>query len=627
MSSDAPVAIVGIGCKFPGGSDTKELYYEFLRNKGDGMVEPPSDRWNHDEWMGGKEEPGKYHSTKGGFVSNLDLFDPLEFGISAKEAQHLDPSLRLTLEVAHQALHDSGIDYRGSKTGVYFAQLLTSTNELDDDRYEINSYNGVGKCIAIRANRVSFTFDLRGPSLTVDTACSSSGTAMHLALCAVKLGEVDQALVLGASTMVNPEHTVSFSKLGVLSPTGSSKSFDAAADGYARAEGFGAVLIKRLDAAVRDRDTIYSVITGSSINANGKGKSLTMPEGDQQAEAIKQAYANANRDPSSAFYVELHATGTAVGDPIEANAAGKIFSKGRDPSKILRVGSVKSNIGHSEGTSFLASLIKVSLMLHNKEIIPNIRFNKPNPKIQFGKGMMKVQTELEKITPDLAAPDGKWVTSISSYGVGGANAHVVVETFETANDVLQNTTTETSAEKPLYIFPIGSLTETSLARWGDALAEAYKGVTDDKTLRSLSRDLGRQARAYPARAFAVAPFLSSETKFSKPTLISGDVDPKLCLVFSGQGPQHIFMGKELAASYPVFLDAVKLNDQILVTKYGQPSMLERTKLFIPGSKSTLAPNGVWPVQDVVYSLVFIQMALVDLIRSLGIRYEYVVGHR
>lgn len=240
-------------------------------------------------------------------------------------------------------------------------------------------------------------------------------------------------------------------------------------------------------------------------------------------------------------------------------------------------------------------------------------------------------SQLENLTPDLAAKDGKWVTSVSSYGVGGANAHVVIETFETATQAAPTPAAAPTAvaapAKPLYLFPVGALTEPTLARWKDALGEAYSGVTDDKVLRSLSRDLGRQSRAYPSRAFAVAPALAPGLQFSKPTLTSGSADPRLCLVFAGQGPQHIYMGRELAASYPAFLESVQLNDEILVKKYGQESMLERSGLFIPGRKTTLAANGVWPVADVVYSLVFVQMALVDLVKSLGIQYDSVVGHR
>ena len=450
---------------------------------------------------------------------------------------------------------------------------------------------------------------------------------MHLAGSAIRLGEIDQALILGASTMVNPLHTVSFSKLGVLSPTGSSKSFDAAADGYARAEGFAAVLIKRLDLALRDGDHVYSVITGSAINANGKGKALTMPEGEAQGMTIRAAYARAQRNPADAFFAELHATGTLVGDPIEVNGAGRVFSKGRDPRKTLRVGSVKGNMGHAEGCSFMASLIKVSLMLHNKEIIPNIRFNKPNPKIDFVGGMMKVQTELEKITPDLAAPDGKFVASISTYGVGGANAHVVVESFETAAEVeaaaalIREPKTNTTR---LYLFAVGTLTEGSVSRWQSTLTSRFKDLDEPRSLRSLSRELTRQARASPYRSFAVGPALTPDLKWSKTALVSAK--PKLCLVFAGQGPQHVFMGRQLSEAFPTFLDAIKASDEILVKKYGQPSFVERSGLFIPGKQTTLAANGVWPVADVVLSLVFIQIALTDLLKSLGIKYDCVIGH-
>ena len=347
-----------------------------------------------------------------------------------------------------------------------------------------------------------------------------------------------------------------------------------------------------------------------------------------QAETIKEAYRVAGRDPAEAFYVELHATGTKVGDPIETNAAGKVFSKGRDANKTLRAGSVKANIGHAEGCSFLASLVKVSMMLYHKEIIPNIRFQKANPKIDFPALKMQVQTELEAIKPKMAAKDGKWVTSISSYGVGGSNAHIVLETAETVSDLIKSASVTTSSDKkPLYLFSIGSLTEPAVARWKDTLVQAYEGVTDDLTLRSLARGLGRQSRAYAARSFAVASTLDASTKFSKTVLSNSNASPKLCLVFSGQGPQHVFMGRQLAEVYPVFLDSIKENNRILVEKYGQESMLERTGLFIPGAECKLAANGVWPVQEVVLSLVFVQIAMVDLVRSLGIKYDFVVGHR
>ncbi|KAF9461490.1 hypothetical protein BDZ94DRAFT_1263481 [Collybia nuda] len=634
MSTHFPVAIVGIGCRLPGGSDTKELYHEFLRNKGDGMTEPPPDRWDHSEWSTNRsDEPGKYNSAMGGFISDVDQFDTLEFGISVKEAQHLDPSSRLILEVAHQALLDSGLDYRGSNTGVYIGQLLISASELgNSDRYEVSSYHGLGKCVSLRSNRVSFTFDLRGPSMMLDTACSSSAMAMHMAINAMKVGEIDQALIIGGNVMVQPTHNVIFSKTGILSPTGSSKSFDAGADGYARAEGFGAVVVKRLDKALSDGDTVYSVITGSSINSNGKGVSLTMPKGEMQAKTIRQAYANAGRKPSDAFFVELHATGTPVGDPIEANTVGQIFSEERQADKFLKIGSVKANIGHTEGCSFLASLIKVSLMLKHKEIIPNIRFNKPNPKIDFEKWLMKVQTELEEITPEQAASDGKWVASVASSGIGGSNSHVVLETLESVTTVAASTITEPAASEsqdnsdPLYLFVIGSLSGTTVMPWKDALTAAYQDVTDHQVLRSLSYDLARKSRSSPARSFAVGSTLSPDLTFTPPIAASSDAKPELCLVFSGQGPQHIAMGRGLCTSFPVFLSSVRECDEILVGRYGQQSFLERTGLFVPGEKAKLPAKEVWPIEEVVYSIVFMQIAQVDLIKSLGIEYHSVIGH-
>ena len=427
--------------------------------------------------------------------------------------------------------------------------------------------------------------------------------------------------------MVNPVHTVSFSKLGVLSPTGSSKSFDAATDGYAHAEGFAAVLIKRLDLALRDGDHIYSLVTGSAINANVKGKSLTMPEGEAQGMTVHATYARAQRNPTDAFFAELHATGILVGDPIKVNGAGKVFSKGCDPKKTLRVGSIKGNMGHTGGCSFMASLIQVSLMIHNKEVIPNVRFTKPNPKINFVGGMMKVQTDLEKIAPDMAAPDGKFVTSVSTYGVSGANAHVIVESFETAKQVQAAAAIirePKTATHQLYLFAVGTLTEGSLGRWQTALSSHFENLVEPRALRSLSRELTRQAHASPYRSFAVGPALTPNLKWSKTTLVSAK--PKLCLVFSGQGPQHILMGHQLSEAFPAFLDAIKANDGILVNKYGQPSFVECSGLFIPGKQATLAANGVWAVADVVLSLVFIQIALTDLLKSLGIKYNYIIGH-
>lgn len=227
----------------------------------------------------------------------------------------------------------------------------------------------------------------------------------------------------------------------------------------------------------------------------------------------------------------------------------------------------------------------------------------------------------------MTAADGAWVASVSSYGVGGSNAHVVLESAETVTDLSKPVAAPAYQRKPLYLFSIGSLTEPTLGRWRDALVSAFGGVTDDRILRSVARALGRQTRAYPHRAFAVGSSLKGSLQFSKPVLRNSNASPKLCLVLAGQGPQHVFMGRQLAETYPTFLSSIRENDRILVENYGQGSMLERTGLFVPGIECKLRANGVWPVQEVVLSLVFFQVALVDLVRNLGVKYDFVVGHR
>jgi acyl transferase domain-containing protein len=241
---------------------------------------------------------------------------------------------------------------------------------------------------------------------------------------------------------------------------------------------------------------------------------------------------------------------------------------------------------------------------------------------------MRVQTEVERMSPEMAAEDGKWVASVSSYGVGGSNAHVVVESSRSVSQSNEAASPKVSAAtEPLYLFFIGTLTEASLVRWQEALRTDFQGTNDHRTLCSISYQLSRQSRSCPARCYAVAPSLGPDTKFSTPVLVSNAQNPKLCLVFSGQGPQHIFMGRQLAAAYPAFLNSIRESDGILVERYGQESMVARTGLFIPGVQATLASNGVWPVGEIVLSMVFFQIALVDLLQSLGVQYDFVVGHR
>ncbi|KAJ3020326.1 hypothetical protein HKX48_000987 [Thoreauomyces humboldtii] len=631
------IAIIGLGMRFPGGCNSKDDLYQLLRSKGDAVQDIPASRWNRDTFHGTKTDPGRMCMTRGGFVSEIERFDSLEFGISPNEAHVLDPSIRLSLEAAHQALQDSGTAYRGSKTGVYCAQLLLSVDELPADPNVYGDNHAIGRMVSHRANKISYHFDLSGPSLFVDTACSASATALQLAVHAIECNDITQALIIGASQSVNPEHHILLSKLGVLSPTGSCKSFDAKADGYVRSEGFGAFMIKRLDLAEKDGDHVYAVIAGTAINANGKGTSLTMPNAARQGEVIRTAYERAGRRPKDAMFVELHATGTKVGDPIEANEIGEIFSADKTPEEFTRIGSIKANVGHMEGCSFVASLMKVCLMFEHRQLLPNIRFEDPNPKIFFEKYRLTVQTEVEDMTPEMAAPDGTFVTSISSFGVGGSNAHVVLLSppslrLPAGNAAASVATSSTPAAAEAAnalgsakkLFVIGTNSTASMARFTATVQKEYLDITDERLLSSLSREMGRQARGHTHRSWAVASNILT-ARFSQP--VAGDGKPKkVCLVFSGQGPQHVVMGRELSAAFPSFRKSIEEMDSLYQRHHSGRSFLEETGLFLPGSTCRLAANGMWPVQAVVVSLVMFQIALTDLIRSMGLEFHLVVGH-
>ncbi|KAJ3185209.1 hypothetical protein HDU85_001257 [Gaertneriomyces sp. JEL0708] len=644
------VALVGIGLRLPGGCSDKDAFFRFLEAKGDAMRPPPEDRWNHAKFYSPDREcPGKSVAPLGGWLTDVHMFDPLEFGVSQHEANASDPSLRLCLEVAHAALRDSGIAYAGTNMGVYVGQLLFSLPEVVHDIHSIKSHWGYGKTIALRANRISYAFDLTGPSMVIDTACSASGTAMHVALNAIAAGEIDHALVIGASTNFNPEGNLGFSKMHILSPEGSSKSFDAAADGYARSEGFTAVVIKKLAKAERDGDRIYCVIAGSSISANGRGRSMTMPEPEAQKRLVLDAYRRARRDPGDAFYVELHSTGTPVGDPAEANAIGEVFtqykSRHEHGSGYLRVGSVKSNIGHTEGSSFLASLIKVALILYRKQLVPNIRFVNPNPAIRFDDFKLRVQTENEQLEPHMAAADGRYVASISSYGIGGANCHAVVTSYApSAHQAQQDSAVEEEDIPFPLLFVIGTRSQKSLRELTQRVIQAYGNCASRKTLRFLAYQLCRQARNYPHKCLAVAHDLGT-AKFVDQPLVppvrsdikyrhANGIHTSVCLVFGGQGPQHNNMGRQLSWKYPAYRNSIRQSDRYFILHNKSAvditgSFTAMTGLFDMSCrepKIMLPSNGDWPVQFVVLSLVFYQIAMVDLVKSLGLRIDVVIGH-
>ena len=424
-----PIAIIGIGCRLPGGVQGPTSFWQLLQNGVDAITEIPSDRWNIQKFFDpDQSKPGRTYAKWGGFIDKIDQFDAQFFGISPREAAVMDPQHRLLLEMTWEALEDGGQapeTLAGSATGVFvgifmrdFEQLLTSS----PNRQLINNHTGVGTAMSIAANRISYVFDFTGPSVAIDTACSSSLVAVHLACQSLRNGECTLAVAGGASLLLKPENTIATSKASMLSPDGRCKSFDARANGYVRSEGCGVVVLKPLSRALADGDPIYAVIRGSATNQDGRSNGLTVPNGRAQEAALRASLQQAGVAPSQIQYVEAHGTGTFVGDPIETNALGNVLGKARTTPCII--GSVKSNIGHLEATAGVAGLIKTALALHHRQIPANLHFQTPNPQIPFADLNLQVPTAL---MPWPEPTEGSRFASVNSFGFGGANANVVLE--------------------------------------------------------------------------------------------------------------------------------------------------------------------------------------------------------
>lgn len=389
-SADKAVAIVGVGCRLPGGADDPAGFWRRLCDDVDATTDIPSDRWNKDLFY--DPDPatiGKTYARRGGFLRDVSLFDPAFFGISPREASRMDPQQRLLLMIAWEALEDAGIaiDRRRSQdTGVFvgissadYAKTQASYGELD----EIDAHMATGVAYSIAANRISHALNLTGPSIAIDTACSSALVAVHLACESLRRGECPLALAGGVNVILSPETYVTYSRLSMVSPDGRCKTFDARADGFVRGEGAGLIVLKPLNSAVRDGDRIYAVIVATGTNQDGHTPGITVPGGEAQESLLRQVYLDSGIDPKLVGYVEAHGTGTPVGDPIEANALGRVFGPGRPSDEPCYVGSVKTNIGHLEAAAGIAGLIKAALIVQHGIIPPNLNFETPNPAIDL----------------------------------------------------------------------------------------------------------------------------------------------------------------------------------------------------------------------------------------------------
>ena len=451
MAASEPLAVIGMGCRFPGGADSPQKFWRMLCAGTDAIREIPPDRWSiaaYYDPVPGKGE--KSVSKWGGFIEGIDQFDPAFFGISAREADCIDPQQRLLLEASWQAFEDAGqtLDkLRGSRTGVFVGISTTDYATLQHsggERSVADIYSATGSTTSIAANRISYCFDLSGPSMAIDTACSSALNACHVACQSLRSGDCRMAVVAGVNALINHDNFIAFSRMSMLSPDGRCKAFDASANGFVRAEGVGAIILKPLSRALSDGDKIHAVIRSTAANQDGRTNGITVPSLQAQAALVREACQAADILPGEINYIEAHGTGTPVGDPIEANALG--MALGEDRPQPCPIGSVKTNIGHLEAAAGMASLIKVALILKHKEIPPSLHFKKPNPNIDFEKLGLRVVRRREKFP----AHSGRLLAGINSFGFGGANAHVILETAP-EKAVPKKSAPAKSTRKPLLL--------------------------------------------------------------------------------------------------------------------------------------------------------------------------------
>ncbi len=620
-ATDEPIAIVGIGCRFPG-ADGPAAFWRELSDGVEAISEIPPDRWDADAFYDPDPSvPGTSVTRRAGFVPGIDQFDFQFFGISPRESAQMDPQQRLILEVAWEALEDAGQvpeKLAGSDTGVFVGISTTDYANLRAGQLQlVDAYTGTGNALSIAANRLSYFYDFHGPSMAVDTACSSSLVAVHLACRSLRDGECSLALAGGVNVILSPALMINFTKARLMAPDGHAKTFDAGADGYVRGEGAGIVVLKPLSRALADKDPIYAVIRGTAINQDGRTNGLIAPSRQSQEAVLAAAYRRAGLSPGTAQYVETHGTGTFLGDAIEANALGTVLADGRPPGSQCLIGSVKTNIGHLEAAAGVAGLIKVALALQHKEIPPSLNFAEPNPEIPFGSLPVRVA---QTLTP-WPENGGRAVAGVSSFGMGGTNAHVVLTE---APQVRPTTTEHGTAPDRAELLPLSARSPEALG----ALAERYEWALESAVgLADLCYTAGARRGHLEHRLAVVAdsPATMSESLAayrhgqSHPGLSIGQCRagqrPEVVFVFPGQGSQWHGMGRRLQDEEPVFRDSLAACDRALQPYLGS-SVLEA----LAGDEE-LTDIGL--IQPAIFA---IQVALAALWRSWGVEPAAVVGH-
>ncbi len=627
------LAIVGMSCRYPGGANSIDEFWKVLEEGIDGIVDVPEDRWELERYYDSdKTVPGKMYCRTGGFL-NTDIygFDTKLFNMSPKEAMSVAPEHKMLLELTLEAYENGNLnisDYNGSNTGVFIGistNEYTVSNLYSGDYKKIDAYALTGTCYSTCCGRISYTFGFEGPCIAVDTACSSSLTALQIACQSLKNNQSDAVVVGGINLMLTPGPNVGFSKLQATSPEGHCKSFDDSADGYGRSEGAGVIIIKRLEDAKRDNDKIFGVIRAAAINQDGKSNGLTAPNGAAQEKVIRKALKEACIEADMISYVETHGTGTKLGDPIEAGALTNIYGEARRNKSPLLIGSAKSNIGHTEAGSGMASMIKVLLSMDHDEIPGNLNFNTPNTFIDWKNNNLTV---VEKTT-EWKSDGGHRYAGISGFGFGGSNAHVIVEDYfdktqrvsdagEKGSDLILKLSTKSEASLKQYaekyvvflseckdedIPAVLKLANTSRVDYECRLA--VTGADKETIITCLKNYISGQA--------------SAGVYHNGKDGISYVKDRMPVYMFTGQGSQYVGMGRELYEESAVFAENMDL-----CAKLFKPYLLcSITDILYSEKASDEKVNKTCYSQPIIFSF---EYSLSKYLEACGIRPAAVMGH-
>ncbi len=628
-SKREPIAVIGMGCRFPGGISNPADYWDLLKIGGNAVTEMNRERWHMDAFYDPDlSQPGKINSRFMGILKDIDQFDAELFGIAPVEAQCMDPQHRIFLETVWDAVEHAGYapdSLKGSKTGVFlgissqdYAHMQTRVGLLD----QISPYDGTGNAGSVAAGRLSYLLGLQGPSMALDTACSSSLVAVNMACQSLRLQESNMVIAAGVGLILSPTSSIVFSKARMLAEDGKCKTFDADADGYVRAEGCGVLVLKRLSDAIKDGDNILALIRGTAVNQDGRSQGLTAPNEAAQERVILDALANGGVAPEQVSYVEAHGTGTSLGDPIEVGAIGAVYSKSHSKQKPLLIGSAKTNLGHMEAAAGMGGLIKVILSMQHRQLPPHMNYNKPNPHIEWDRYPVEVSTGLREWRGTGQNPD-ELFAGVSSFGFGGTNGHTILQSTPPQ---LQRRETM-AGDRDLHLVNLSGKSPKALQE----LAQRYQQFLQNDPLPELgdiafTSNVGRNhfshrlsilARDINALRTGIQDFLDNKPGDHWLSNRAQHTTRKIAWFFSGQGAQYAGMGKTLYETQPTFRKALDRCAGLLSQYLPHPLLS-----VMWGDNSHLLSQ----TQYTQPALFAIEYALAEMWRAFGFQPARLIGH-